>query len=241
MKANYRLNANHIESKEINIDKNEVLRYLNYKSKDIDETTNEVIKESISELQDISELKYVYRIFNIEKNKNRIDFENEFSITSKDLYKLLENCEKVAVIAATLGLAVEKKIRYYSLSQLSKGIIFDTCATAYIEGLCDYVEEEIAAIAREENCGITFRYSPGYGDVPITHQADILKSLNANKLIGLTASDTSILIPRKSVTAFIGFDKSNSKQTSKSLCSLCGINDNCSFAKEGEICGKKFE
>ncbi|MFA9422765.1 MAG: methionine synthase, partial [Sedimentibacter sp.] len=94
------------------------------------------------------------------------------------------------------------------------------------------VEGEIKDLAAKEGSSITFRYSPGYGDVPISHQGDILAALNAQKLIGLSVSDSSILIPRKSVTAFIGF--SNSDRINKKSCYNCNLFGNCSFSKEGD-------
>lgn len=228
------------------MDKKEVLRYLQYKSDIIDEETDRLINECILELKDLGELKYVYRIFNINNDNTTINFEDEIIIKSKDLSKLLKNSNKAVLLATTLGLAVENRIRYYSLSSLSKAIIFDACATAYIEALCDHTEAEIKTLAKKEGIGITFRYSPGYGDVSISHQKDVVNSLNATKLIGLTVSESSILIPRKSVTAFIGFDKTmevtashnstdkfDSSKEKKSSCSTCKLYGDCYYRKEG--------
>lgn len=250
MKTNYKIVVKHLRNENIYIDKKEVLRYLQYKSKVIDEETNRLLDECIVELKDLSELKYIYRIFDISKevinNNTSINFEDEIIIESKDLTKLFQNCDKVVILATSLGLAVEKRIRYYSLSSLSKGIIFDACATAYIEALCDYVEGKIKTIAKKEGVGITFRYSPGYGDVSISHQKDLVNSLNATKLIGLTVSESSILIPRKSVTAFVGFDKAMKAAVShdstdnfekskkeKNSCPTCKLYADCNYRKEG--------
>ncbi len=50
-----------------------------------------------------------------------------------------------------------------------------------------------------------WRFSPGYGDCPLSAQRSIVNSvLNATRLIGLTVTPTSLLIPTKSVTAVIG-------------------------------------
>lgn len=216
----------------VKIDKKEALRYLGHKNQLIDEETDKLIDESIAELKEIVELKYVYKIFDIKKENNILSFENMINIESKDLKDLLMYCEKAAVFAATLGFEVEKRIKYYSLTNLSKCIVFDACADSCIESLCDDAEAKTKEIAATKGCSITFRFSPGYGDVPISHQADILNALNAQKLIGLTCSDSSILIPRKSVTAFIGFDKSN--KIHKKSCLNCSLIGNCSFSKEGE-------
>ena len=241
MIKNYKIMANYIESEHISIDKKEVLKYLQYKSDVIDEETDRLVDACILELKDISELKYVYRIFNISKeninNKAAVNFEDEIIIESQDLTKLFRNCNKIALIATTLGLAVERRIKYYSLSNLSKGIIFDACADTYIEALCDYVESKIEALAKIEGAGITFRYSAGYGDVSISHQKDLVNSLNAGKLIGLTVSQSSMLIPRKSVTAFIGFDETikttTSNNSTDNSCSTCKLYNDCNYRKEG--------
>ena len=224
----------HLKSEHIYIDKKEVLRYLHYKSDIIDEETDRLINECIIELKYLSELKYVYRVFNINNDNARINFEDEIIIESKDLSKLFKSSNKVAIMATTLGLAIENRIRYYSLSNLSKGIIFDACATTYIEALCDFVENEIKLIASKEGSDITYRFSAGYGDVSIAHQKEIVNSLNASKLIGLSVSESLILIPRKSVTAFIGFvDNSENTKKKKSSCSTCKLYDDCSYKKNG--------
>lgn len=220
----------------IKIDKNEALRYLGYKSKDLDENTKKLLDESAAELKEICELKYVFRIFNLKKENNNINFENHIKIKSDDLKELFKHCHKSAVMAATLGFETEKRIRYYSMTDLSKALVFDSLAAACIEGLCDACEAEIKEIAAKEGCSITFRYSPGYGDVSISHQGEILSALKTQKLIGLTVSDSSILIPRKSVTAFIGFDKS--KNVYKKSCLNCSLFESCNFSKAGDNCVK---
>jgi cobalamin-dependent methionine synthase I len=108
-------------------------------------------------------------------------------------------------MAVTLGNLVDAKIRYYEKFNLTKALILDACATVIIESACDEIQEEIKKEALKTNKGITYRYSPGYGDFPIDIQKKILDILEAQKKIGLSVTEDSILIPRKSVTAVIGF------------------------------------
>lgn len=226
-----------LDNNAINVDKSEALRYLNYKSHIVDDETTKLLEESIAELKEISELKYVYEVFDIIKENDNIFFKNSMiNIKSKDLQDLFKHSEKAVVMAATLGFEVERRIKYYSLTNLSKAVIFDACAASYIEALCDFAEAEIKVLAAKDGCNITFRYSPGYGDVPISHQESILAALNAQKFIGLSVSDSSILIPRKSVTAFIGF--TNSKETNQKSCLNCNLFGNCSYSKGGNGCVK---
>ena len=233
------MTVRHIKSDLVKINKDEALRYLGYKDKKVDEETDKLLDEAISELQKICELKYVYRIFNIRKENSSISFEDIINIKSRDLERLFKDCERSAVMAATMGFQVEKRINYYSLTNLSKGVVVDACADACIEALCDLAQTEIKELAAEEGFGITLRYSPGYGDVPVSHQGEILSALNAQKLIGLSSSDSSILIPRKSVTAFIGFSKKN--EINKKSCLTCNLYGSCGYVTEGEENAKQIK
>lgn len=58
-------------------------------------------------------------------------------------------------------------------------------------------------VAKEEK-SLTMRYSPGYGDLDISANRDILNVLDAHRKIGVTVTNTGIMIPRKSVVALIG-------------------------------------
>ena len=51
---------------------------------------------------------------------------------------------------------------------------------------------------------LTDRFSPGYGDFPMESSKDLVGLLDAGRRIGLTVSQSGILIPRKSVTAVLG-------------------------------------
>ena len=84
--------------------------------------------------------------------------------------------------------------------------------------------------------GITFRYSPGYGDLPLDIQRSFLSVLDTQKKIGLTASENNLLFPRKSVTAIIGIIDKNIKIKKRS-CIECSNYENCSFRRKGENCG----
>jgi hypothetical protein len=54
---------------------------------------------------------------------------------------------------------------------------------------------------------ITWRFSPGYGDLPLDTHINLLGALDTSRKIGLTVSRSLILIPSKSVTAIIGVTK----------------------------------
>ena len=139
-------------------------------------------------------------------------------------------------MAVTIGNDIERKTRLYEKTNLTKALILDSCATTAVEEVCDIVEEEVRKKAENDNMDITFRYSPGYGDLPLDVQNSFLRTLDAQKRIGLIASENNLLFPRKSVTAIIGIiEKGVSKK--KKSCKECNNYENCSFRREGESCG----
>ena len=222
--------------KHINIKDEEVLRYLEYKGQIIDDN----LKETINQCKNITKARinprYTFRVYSIKKNKGIIEFEgSNLKLESRDLYNVLKDCNKCILMAATIGLDIEKDIRKYSLTELTKGIIIDSCATTAIEEVCDMVQEEIQNNILEDEQHTTLRYSPGYGDLPIEKNKDILNLINGQKEIGLTITTNGIMIPRKSVIAIIGISDNKLSQVKKS-CKNCNNKDTCKFKRGVDSC-----
>ncbi|WP_066501541.1 vitamin B12 dependent-methionine synthase activation domain-containing protein [Abyssisolibacter fermentans] len=229
------INPNKIKKISLDIEKKEVLRYLGYKNCSIDEITKRIIEFSIKEIKELCEFKYVFNIFDIKKlNHNIYVTGSVCKLNGNDIFNHLKTSDKCAIMAVTLGNEVDKKIRYYSNIDITKSIIFDACASVAVENLCDSVENIIKRIAFDSGYYTTTRFSPGYGDFPIDSQFEILEILKAPTQIGLTVTEKNILIPRKSVTAIIGFSKSKDK--SDFGCKKCKMFNNCTYAKRGEEC-----
>ena len=82
-----------------------------------------------------------------------------------------------------------------------------------------------------------WRFSPGYGDCPLTAQRSIVDALNATRLIGLTVTPTSLLMPTKSVTAVIGlFDGEVHDAQSRPTCNICRMREHCRFRAAHTTC-----
>lgn len=228
-------------SKLLQIDKKEVLRYLQYKNQNLSNNINEEIDNCINRTKEIINPRYVFRTYFIEKqdiNNKKIVYlkDSNIKFESEDIYKLFDKCDECILISATLGLEIEKEIRKLTYTNLSKGLIIDACATTAIEEVCDILQDNIERELLKENKHITMRYSPGYGDLSIEKNVDIINILNSQKEIGLTVTYSGIMIPRKSVVALIGVSKKGIKREKKS-CDNCSNKHNCKYKKEAKICG----
>ena len=214
----------------MDINKDEVLRYLGYNNQVLDQKISTQIDIVIKELKLITRERFTYDVFKIEIKDDKIELSNSKIIfNGKDIKNHLKKCSKCAVMAVTLGVEVDRKIMGYSKVDLMKGLIMDACATTAIETICDRIENEISEIAKEQGFNITSRYSPGYGDFNLDIQVDIINTLDTYRKIGLSATENFILLPRKSVTAVIGFQHEETKPKKKK-CIGCN-KENCYFRK----------
>lgn len=223
---------------DININKNEVLRYLGYKGQIIDEKIMSTIDECINEVKKIITPRVMYEYKDIKIiNEGVKILGTNLLLTGNDIRNHLSNSKKCVLMAVTIGNDIERKTRLYEKTNLTKALILDSCATTAVEEVCDIVEEEVRKKAENNSMDITFRYSPGYGDLPLDVQSSFLRTLDAQKKIGLTVSENNILFPRKSVTAIIGIVEKGINNKKKKSCKECSNYENCSFRREGESCG----
>lgn len=228
----------------IGINKNEVLRYLEYKGQDISDNLKNTIDECIEITKDKINPRYILRVYPISRenqnlNDNEIVIEgSNLKLKSKDLHNLLYDCNECIVMSATLGIDIEKEIRKYSYLELTKSVIIDACATTAIEELCDLIQVKIEEDLKRQGKYITMRYSPGYGDLPLDLNKEIINLLKSQKEIGLTITESDIMIPRKSVVAIIGIT-SNKVNKDKKSCLNCLNYKDCRYKKGDEHNGCK--
>lgn len=219
----------------LKIDKNEVLRYLGYRGQEVTTELIKDVEETIKEGKVLFKPNYVYREFNIVKENDEILLlGTNLILKGNDIFDLLKDSEKCIVIAATIGSDIERKIKLYSKYNLTKALILDSCATTAIEEICDNLQQSISKGILKGEEKFTFRYSPGYGDLALDIQKEIVSILDCERKIGLKVSGDMVLFPRKSVTAIIGI---TNKDGSKDKCKVCNNFDRCSYRKGDKRCG----
>ncbi|MGL4850497.1 MAG: methionine synthase [Clostridium sp.] len=219
----------------LNIPLEEVLRYLGYKGQALEEDFLEKVKEIREKSKAFFRPKFVYESYGIKKINGEILIEGTtLKLKSDDINNLLKDSEKMYLMAVTLGNDIEKLIRRYERISMTDALILDACATTAIEEYIDNLEADIKLRELKEEENFTFRYSPGYGDLSLDVQKEIINVLNCQRRIGLTASENKILFPRKSVTAILGVIKGEKKKKS---CANCKNYKTCMFRKEGDVCG----
>lgn len=186
---------------DITINHKEILRYagMDKPTQQIDE----IIDSCINEVKDKLHYKVCFSEFPIHIDNNTIDL-GFTTTTSANLAKNLSNCKSVIVFAATIGLELDRLIKRYSTSTPSRAVIMQAIGAERIESLCNTFNKDISNEKQILGHITKPRFSPGYGDLSINIQSDILSCLQCSKLIGVYLNDSLLMTPTKSVTALIG-------------------------------------
>ena len=117
---------------------------------------------------------------------------------------------------------------------MDRAALLDACGSAWVEAGCDEVQAEISD--RFPDLYLTDRFSPGYGDLPLSLQRDICGSLDAPRRLGVQVTDSLLLNPSKTVTAVIGL--SDRPQPARIRgCGFCNLRETCQYRKGGKTCG----
>lgn len=139
-------------------------------------------------------------------SENRIDLGfGEFE--SHDLYKNLNLCDEAFIFAVTIGHGVDRIIKKLSVTSVAEHFITDALASAFAEAACDYTDNKIKGTLKCRP-----RFSPGYGDLPLSIQPQILNAVNAGRLLNITLAKTLLMSPSKSITAIMGIENERLKK-----------------------------
>lgn len=211
------------------ISRREIYRYLGLGSKEPDERTIELSESCLTELLGIVSPRFFARTFPLKLLPDQtMDF-GCFTVKSRDLYKSLDGCEKVILFAATLGMGPDRLIRRYSFTEMSRAVTMQAVSAAMIEAFCNEENARLRKECAEEGYFLRPRFSPGYGDFSLNCQTGLLGVLEAEKTVGITLTDSLLMMPSKSVTAVIGAGRTQCVSEAEG-CEVCG-SKNCPYRR----------
>lgn len=205
------------------MNKKAILQYLQCFG-EADEKTLSLIDECIHEVKDIAQFKAIYAFYHLSHQPLMIK-ELQLDLDSQDLAFYFQDIHECMVIACTLGIQIDRKIKYYEHIDMAKAIVFDAVSNRYLEECCDAYEKTLALEA------YTFRFAPGYGDIPLALNIPLSKALMADKKIGLTINNGGLFLPMKSMLGIVGIGKNIQK-----TCLSCKRQKTCVLRKGGQRC-----
>lgn len=210
------------------ISKSEAARYMGVRG-EIDSRTAYLLEKYEPAVRAALRPAYVYREAEISRNNGEIQILG-INMTGESIKNHLKGCQRAVIFAATVSAAADTLIRQTSVSDAAGALAVDCLCSSAVEQVCGKVEDEIFsdinAVYR------TWRFSPGYGDLPIQLQREFLAALNAQRRIGLTVTESCMLLPAKSVTAVIGISDIPVSPEQIS-CDVCPARENCGIRAAG--------
>lgn len=189
----------------LHIDPKETRRYAGLmKAADFPE---EKIEDACQDARLLARPQGIWQVYDYDCQKQEIQAEPPCLIQGEKIGRHLAGCEKVILLAATVGEDIEAAVTgRFAKDEYTASVLLDAAATAAVEQIADGMEKAIKPKAAAKGYGMRWRFSPGYGDWPIEQQPELLRLSHAGE-IGLSLSSSMMLIPRKSITAIIGLYK----------------------------------
>ena len=207
------------------VDKKEMLRYAGVRPHD--EVPQGVVERVQREALVLAEPRGIWQRLPYDAGQFTID--GRLTLEGNSIRKHLSHSEAVAVLAVTVGDEIEKASdAHFKRGEYFSGLLLDAAATAMTEQLADQVNEVIKREAKKRGEQTTWRFSPGYGDWPVTQQKEFCQLIQAEK-IGIMVTDHSMLFPRKSVSAILGIGSCDQKPAPVK-CRTCALKT-CPFRK----------
>ena len=223
------------------VDRSEVLRYLGYSGQDLTPELDARVDAAVERCIAVARPRGVTRIFDVagrgEKNSTPVVrlAGTALELTGKSIAAHLDGAVAVGVLAVTAGAGVDAEIRRLSFTDRVAQVVLDAAGSALVECAADAAEASVVAAASERGLFCGTRFSPGYGDLPLSTQPVLLASLDAQRALGITLSSDLLMSPTKSVTAVVGLFE-RPRADAHVSCGSCACRDFCLLRRSGRGC-----
>lgn len=193
--------------------KPQIYNYLGFKGVQPSPDTDGLILSCFAEVEQTAQFNYLYKAF---------DAPPDF-LQKPPYADFLSGTTGVILCAMTLGIEIDRRIHKLTRTDMARSVVFDACASAYLEAKSDEYERTIAD-------NLTYRFCPGYGGSSVDDLKYIFDLIHPEKIV-ITLNESNFMLPSKSMAGIIGIGK-----TSEKTCENCFMLKNCRYREEGKRC-----
>ena len=209
------------------LDRKEVLRYLGYRGQKVTPELDGRLDQAIASCLAIGRARASIAVYRVAGREELPDGTPQVTLEDTALTLVGTSMRRHMAGARKVGL---------SLTDHLGQVLFDAAATTMVERAADAAEATLVGMAAREGLYTNFRFSPGYGDMPMQTQPVLLDALDARRRLGITLSPTLLMTPTKSVTAVVGMFDTPQPSTHAS-CADCFCRAFCNLrATTGRTC-----
>lgn len=212
----------------IQIPLGETYRYMGFPSgfNGIPDQIVRMVEEEISGAASIVTPRATYHTLAYDAEEHIVyNKEGKLQLLGASICGHLIKCTKVTLFTCTIGPAIDPLVdTCFKAGEFTRALVLDAIGSAAVEYTADTLNQYLHAAAYRQQYSLVSRFSPGYGGWDLTIQKDLV-DLAGGTAIGIEVTDTSLLIPRKSVSGIIGWvpGLDTIQQIVTSPCTLCQI------------------
>ena len=215
----------------LTVDVQEIYRYLGYGMHEPGAEVRGAVEDCLTFLMPQLDTREVHRAFPLVFTGGDTLEIDGLEIQSSALARNLSGCTEVCMMAATIGFAPDRlAARTAAAGKVSRSLIYLAAGTALIEVWCDQTAGRIREEFARQGLYPRPRFSPGYGDFALEYQQNLMQMLRVQKTIGVTLTESLLMMPSKSVTALIGLSAQD-EHCSVSGCEVCAKAESCSYRR----------
>lgn len=208
------------------INKKAVLRHQGYKpTSRVSERVRLMLDEAIKRANELAHPAGMWREERIviDDSLDSLTLADGFKIKSKLVKRVMRGCSRAAIFAVTIGPMLEAEVtELMKAGDMAEAVMLDSVGGESAEGCAEYLNKLVQKEAHRRGLHLTMRFSPGYGDWHLEGQRELFRALCPEK-IGITLTESCLMIPRKSITGIIGLGALNEIRTGASLCKKCKV------------------
>jgi hypothetical protein len=218
-----------INFSDLTISKSEIAYTLGYTDGMIPPDFDEMLAEVLSGLPTRCEIKAGYRVIPIsfiKGDNKKIKSSNLIFETDKIVTSQLKNSENAILFLCSIGDKMENWAKEYIRDgDPTLAFFIDTVASTCVESVVDLLHDHIKEKFKSTGMFVTNRYSPGYCNWHVSEQHKLFSQL-PERFCGVTLTDSSLMMPIKSISGIIGVG--TEVKYREYLCDTCGVKD-CTY------------
>jgi len=130
----------------------------------------------------------------------------------------MSGIREICCFAVTLGGTIDDRINGLGKTAMVQALMLDAAASVLADLYADNIQQQLSQHYLHQGLQSSVRFSPGYCDWPMKEGQKALIPFLQPASIGISASDSGLMSPRKSVTAAI---IAADQIPTKSPCFLC--------------------
>ncbi|MDY6906483.1 MAG: vitamin B12 dependent-methionine synthase activation domain-containing protein [Thermodesulfobacteriota bacterium] len=181
----------------------------------------EEITKGIRACQELVRPKALLQLTSYEKLSENAIYGKGVCIESTNWKRLtarMTGVHSLCCLAVTLGDAVDTRIKELGKSAVLKALVLDAAASVMAEYYANQLQQRVHACVEQKGYQASARFSPGYCDWPMADGQRSLFPFLCPETIGISATPSGLMIPRKSITAVIILADEMPAQTPCFLC-----------------------